>query len=209
MKNVLSIVMFLWFSIGFSQTKETKEDIEKYQTEWTQGAEERVRNNELAKAFVSYGLIKQMDSTTKLGKSASRKVDSLKRILRKDLKSNLIGTWRQKYSGSVGGIIRETSKESTADHILIISKNSLAFYTTDKSTEKTQHIKTEVFKFNTIAGGLPSFHELVFADQQIWSFRIQDNGLSLHLVHTGEIIENNSRTEIVSGNAQIIYERIK
>jgi hypothetical protein len=56
---------------------------------------------------------------------------------------------------------------------------------------------------------LPSYHELVYSNKQIWSYNLKNEGIILHLTNTGEIIDKNSRNEIVCGNTELIYERIK
>ena len=71
------------------------------------------------------------------------------------------------------------------------------------------HIKTEELKFNDISGMFPSFWELVYTDNQIWSLDINNEGQVLHLTNTGELTKNNNRTEIVCGNIEMTYERIK
>lgn len=208
MKNVLKILILLLISFCYAQSEEQKEKIKQYQIEWTNKAEQNILDGQIDKAFIAYGFVKNIDSLTEKGKIASRKVDSLKIIVRNELKSNIVGTWKLKNSGSNWGI-SEANNDSEKDKILIISENSLSFYETDKLTNKTEHIKTEKIKFNNRAGMFPSFWELVYSNNQIWSFRLKNDGQILHLTNTGEVTENNSRTEIVCGNLELIYERIK
>lgn len=200
--------MLLSISFCYAQSEEQKEKIKQYQIEWTNKAEHNILDGQIDKAFIAYGFVKNIDSLTEKGKIASRKADSLKIIVRNELKSNIIGTWKWKNSGSNWGI-SETNNDSQKNKILIISENSLSFYETDKLTNKTEHIKTEKLKFNNKTGMFPSFWELVYSDNQIWSFRLKNDGQVLHLTNTGEVTENNSRTEIVCGNLELTYERIK
>lgn len=208
MKNVLKILILLSISFCYAQSEEQKEKIKQYQIEWTNTAEQNILDGQIDKAFIAYGFVKDLDSLTEKGKIASRKADSLKTIVRSELKSNIIGTWKWKNSGSNWGI-SETNNESKKEKILIISEKSLSFYETDKLTNKTKYIKTEKLIFNDKAGMFPSYRELVYSDNQIWSFELKNDGQVLHLKNTGEVTKNNSRTEIVCGNLELTYERIK
>ncbi|CAL2085851.1 hypothetical protein [Tenacibaculum sp. 190524A05c] len=208
MKNVLKILILLSISFCYSQSGDRNEKIKQYQIKWTIKAEQNIHEGQIDKAFIAYSFVKNMDSLSEKGKIAHRIADSLKIIVRNELKSNIIGTWKWKNSGSNWGI-SETNNDSKKDKILIISQNSLSFYEINKLTNKKKLIKTEKLKFNNIAGMLPCFWELVYSDNQIWSFRLKKDGQILHLTNTGEVTENNSRTEIVCGNFELTYERIK
>lgn len=93
--------------------------------------------------------------------------------------------------------------------MLIISDNSLSFYETDKLTNKMTLVETQKLKFNDIYGMFPAYWELLYTNNKIWSFHLKNEGQNLQIIYTGEITENNSRTEMLCGNLELTYERIK
>ena len=206
MRKKLIFLTLLLFSLSFYS--QSKEEIEKHQNKWITEAKEELIKNDLLRAFMSYGFAKDIDSLTQNGIFASKKYDSIKIILRKKLIQKIKGTWKWKNTGSNWGISK-TNKESLVEKILIINESYLSFYEVNKKTKKTNFIKREKLTFNNIPGMLPSYHELVYSNKQIWSYNLKNEGIILHLTNTGEIIDKNSRNEIVCGNTELIYERIK
>ena len=101
MKIFLQIIILLLSTVSFSQIKEQKEKIEKYQNKWIKKAELEIKKNELHKAYISYNFIKDVDATSAKGLIASHKLDSLKIVLRENLKNNLAGIWEIKIFGDL------------------------------------------------------------------------------------------------------------
>ncbi len=208
MGKVLSIILILVTNFCLAQKKGQEKRNADFQNKWMKTAEESLRNNEISKAFVAFGYVSLIDSLSEKGKIAHTKVDSLRSILRAELVKNFTGTWKWKNTGSNWGI-SDTNKDVKKDKILIISDESLFFYEVDKKTNRRRLIKHEKITFNNIQGMFPSFSELIYSDNQIWGYSLKNDGKILHVTNTGELNKNNNRTEIVCGNTEMIYERIK
>ncbi len=208
MKNLLSIILIFVTNFCFAQETAQEKHKADFQNKWMKTAEENLQKNEINKAFVAFGYVSMMDSLTEKGEIARTKADSLKSVLRARLIKNLIGTWKWKNTGSNWGV-SATNKESKKDKILVISDKSLSFYEVNKRTKRRLLIKREKINFNNVQGMFPSFSELIYSDDQIWGYSLKDDGRTLHLTNTGELHKNNTRSEIVCGNTDMIYERIK
>ncbi|WP_319591461.1 hypothetical protein [uncultured Draconibacterium sp.] len=208
MKMILPIILLFTVYFCIAQEAEPEKRIADFQNKWLKTAEESLQNNEIRNAYVAFSFVSIMDSLSEKGNIAISKADSLRPILRTKLIPKLIGTWKLKSTGSNWGM-SEIDKDSKKDKILIISAETLSFYEVNIRTNKRHLIRSERLKFNNIQSDFPSFSEFIYSDNQIWSYSLNNDDTILHMTNTGELNRNNSRTLIVCGNSELIYERIK
>lgn len=208
MKKILLIIFLFTVNFGLAQETEKEKRIADFQSKWMKIAEEDLHKSETRQAFKAFGIVCMMDSLSEKAQISIHKRDSLRSILRSRLIPKLIGTWKLKSSGSNWGM-SETDKDSKKDKILVISAETLSFFEVKKRTNKRRLVKSESIKFNNVQGDFPSYSELIYSDNQIWDYSSNQDGTILHLTNTGKLNENNSRTLIVCGNTELIYERIK
>ncbi|RXP48475.1 hypothetical protein EC396_12755 [Lutibacter sp. HS1-25] len=207
MKRTLFIIIILIFNICLSQNEDKTNHLD-FQKEFMIKAEENILKNELGKAYFSYQFALHQDSTSVNGIIALRKSDSLKLILRNKLKLEIIGVWKLKKFAN-GMILKKTDDNLEFDKILIISNSEISFYEQNKKTQKNEFIKREKIQFNNIPDLWPAYSELIYSDKQIWSFTLIENGKNLKIKNTGKVINEKSREQMLSGNSELFYERIK
>lgn len=196
-------ILYIIPVLCFSQNEKTSLKQTKYFT----SAEIALKNNTIDKALSSFGKIKKWDSTSFEGKIATRRIDSLKSILRNNLIDGIEGIWKWEASGTNWGIDKNTSINNV-DQYIEISGNSLLIYDLDKKTLEKKLVQKELLIFSNLTEIYPYYFDFEYSNGEFWRYTIKDNGQTLHLKHTGNLTEN-SRNVIDCGNKEITYSKVK
>lgn len=201
--RVLILIIMLVSNISLSQKKIKSKHVN-FQEAFMKTAKKWMLKKQLGKAYFSYQLAIQEDSTSNKGKIALHKSDSLKTILRTELIVDIQGTWKQRATSSNWG-----NKSDKTHKVLVISNNTILFYEIDKKNKKSELIKREQIEFNNIPDLWPTYAELIFSDRQIWNISVSSNKKYLTMKKTGKMIDKKTRNQTVCDNTSISYEKIK
>ena len=169
-------------------------------------AQESINKLDFASAIGFYTYVYNLNPNNDLGKKAKVKSDSLKSLPRKKYIESLIGKWKLNKVGSNWGF--EKYKDSLNNRILIIEQSKLIFYEQDKLTNELKLIESQNLIFLTSVNEDNYSNEFLFSDNQIWWFGIDKNNSELRQMNTGEKTIN-GRTEIVCGNSELYYTKLK
>jgi hypothetical protein len=207
MKIFLQIIILLLTTVSFSQTKEQKEKIEKHQNKWIKKAELEIKKNELHKAYISYNFIKDADATSAKGLIASHKLDSLKIVLRENLKNNLAGIWEIKIFGDLKS---ENSRKhyNRLGKYIKVSNSSIYFFKNKRDLKSNKFSFNEKIKFCDLEGIYPVYADVILENKEIWTFRVNQNREILTITENGELLSNNNRTSDVSHPSGYTYNKI-
>jgi hypothetical protein len=202
MKKYILIIFSFSFSLMWSQKSKSLKDQKKMFEE----AQESINKLDFASAIGFYTYVYNLNPNNDLGKKAKVKSDSLKSLPRKKYIESLIGKWKLNKVGSNWGY--EKYKDSLNNRILIIEQSKLIFYEQDKLTNKLKLIESQNLIFLTSVNEDNYSNEFLFSDNQIWWFGIDKNNSELRQINTGEKTIN-GRTEIVCGNSELYYTKLK
>jgi len=208
MKIFLQIIILLLSTVSFSQIKEQKEKIEKYQNKWTKKAELEIKKNELHKAYISYNFIKDVDATSAKGLIASHKLDSLKIVLRENLKNNLAGIWEIKIFGDLKSENSRKHYKRLGKYIKV-SNSSIYFFKNKRDLKSNKFSFNEKIKFCDLETTFPIYADIIIGNKKIWNFRVNKTGEILTITNNGELLNNKNRTEIVSHPSGYTYNKVK
>lgn len=202
MKKYILIIFLFSFSLMWSQKSKSLKDQKKMFEE----AQESINKLDFASAIGFYTYVYNLNPNNDLGKKAKVKSDSLKSLPRKKYIESLIGKWKLNKVGSNWGF--EKYKDSLNNRILIIEQSKLIFYEQDKLTNELKLIESQNLIFLTSVNEDNYSNEFLFSDNQIWWFGIDKNNSELRQMNTGEKTIN-GRTEIVCGNSELYYTKLK
>jgi len=162
-------------------------------------------NSNLEEARLSFYFSYQESPETKLGKTALKKSDSIKLIIRGELIINIQGTWKWTETGS-NWCVAETSKGNSIDRMIEIKEKQISFYQIVNSEKKM--INSELINFINKNEPIPSSTDILYSNNQIWRIDIDIENEVLKLTNSGES-NANGRTVIVCGNEKITYKKAK
>ncbi len=112
----------------------------------------------------------------KLGQIAFKKCDSLKPIIRKKLKQDIIGNWKKIHKGSNWGIPDENG---IIGEMITINENEILFFELYKNAKEWCLVKTEPIVFCKKAEEGSeiydvTFTEITFKNKEVWQFYIEE-----------------------------------
>lgn len=176
------------------------------QTKYLLLAETALDNNDLNRALSAFGLIKRWDSTSVMGQSAGKKIDSLKKTERSRILGEIQGVWKWEVTGSNWGV-GSSAATNNANRYIEISDNEMKVYEIDSTSLEKNMIQEEKLHFSNISDWFPFYLDFKYTTGEFWRYRLKDNGQTLHTMHTGNLTEN-SRNVIDCGNQEIEYKKV-
>lgn len=154
-------------------------------------------NSEISNSIANY-LHSNNETNTK-------KLDSIKSIERKLLKSKIVGLWEFE-TVKCPDCVKGKEKHKNKMKYILVTKDEIIFYQKKVSLKNITRKEKITFtdKFDWYSG----VTDLLFADNSIWSIQIDDTDKYLKIYNSG--FENeNSRGQIVSGISTNYYKKIK
>ena len=153
MRKIFILITFLISVHSFSQDAK----IVAYQKERFEYAISFLEKSEIEKAADLFSYVQHLNPNNDLGKIASRKVDSLKPIIRKRFVEKINGKWK---------VVKENLNSSFAniDEYILIENYQISFYEQNKNSEQMILVRKEKMKFIGKLGMNRSFIE--FSDSK-------------------------------------------
>ncbi|WP_397362022.1 hypothetical protein [Olleya sp. R77988] len=198
------IVLLIFLSLSFNSWSQDLKK-EKRQLDYYEKSNKYLSESDLEKARLTLYFSYQANPESELGKTALKKSDSLKAVIRNELIQKIQGNWKWKNTGTNWGI-EKTAEENNIEKIVEIKGLQLSFYEIDKNEKKL--IQSEIIEFINEEKMIPSSTDILYSDNQIWRFDLKDDNQILKMVNSGEN-NTNGRTVIVCGNEELTFERIK
>lgn len=196
MRKIFILITFLISLHSFSQDAK----IIAYQKERFEYAISFLEKSELENAADLFSYVQHLNPSNDLGKIASRKVDSLKPLIRKRFIEKITGKWK---------MVKENLNSSSTDidKYILIENYQISFYEQNRSSKEMILVRIEKMKFIDQLGMNRSFTEFADSKKQIWSCLLNESNGILRVINTGEETEN-GRTEGVD-NMEYKYEKVQ
>ena len=165
-----------------------------------------------AKAIQLFHFAHHIIPDNELGCNAFKKYDSLKPILRMDLKRKLIGNWK-KINDKPNWVY--PNENDIIGEMLSINDTEILFYEICKNTTNWTLVKTEPLEFCT-KGEIEkkyiereyTFTEFTYKNKEVWQFYFDENLGTLKTYLVGFESEN-SVLEILCGSPSYEYFKIE
>ncbi|KQX15916.1 hypothetical protein [Flavobacterium sp. Root420] len=194
-------VAFLLSIPVFSQDNNDTEDL---QTKEFNLANEYLKNAYLTTAINSFYYVNRLNSKTLIGNISVKRADSLKIILRKNLITELTGNWKM-FDDVPSWVMRE---DSIVGKMIQINSNEIQFYELIKNAKSWKLVKPEKILYSDSLSGDSSYSELIYSNNEIWQYSIDEKTGYLNLTYTGDKTET-GRTEIICGTVTKTYFKLQ
>lgn len=163
---------------------------------------------DFVKAIDLFSLAAKIKPDNEIGKDAVNKVDTLREILRKEILSQAIGTWKRTGSQPVwSAVTAVTASQSTFDELVEIKENEILFYEVDKKTKVKKLLKTENLVYNDAKSTVSLFSEIILSDGTIWNCSLNEKSDVLHVINVAVKTEEGIK-KIQSDNEENYYVKM-
>ncbi|MFC0778351.1 hypothetical protein [Flavobacterium sp. HJSW_4] len=162
---------------------------------------------DFVKAIDLFSLAAKIKPENEIGQEAVKKVDTLKEILRKEILSHVIGTWKKTGTQPVWSTVTTSTNQSSFDEVVEIKENELLFYEVDKKTKVKKLLKTENLVYNDAKSYVSVFSEIILSDGSIWNCSLNEKLNVLHVINVAIKTEEGIQ-KINSNNEESYYVKM-
>lgn len=159
------------------------------------------------KALDLFSIASRLKPENELGKESARKVDALKTILRNDVLSRIVGTWKMTGDKPIWAQAKNISRNET-EEIIEINQEKILFYEIDQKTQIKKLIKTEDLKYYNKDASDGVFSDIILSDGTIWSCLLNEETNVLHVINVAR--KNETGVEkITIDNEEAYFVKVK
>ncbi|WDF62369.1 tetratricopeptide repeat protein [Flavobacterium sp. KACC 22763] len=162
---------------------------------------------DFVKAIDLFSLAAKIKPENEIGKDAVSKVDTLRGVLRKEILSQVVGTWKRTGNQPVWSSATVSVNQSAFDELVEIKENEILFYEVDKKTQVKKLVKTENLVYNDNNCNVSAFSEIILSDGTIWNCSLNDKSNILHVVNVAVKTEEGIQ-KIMSDNEESYYVKL-
>ncbi|WP_133645106.1 hypothetical protein [Zeaxanthinibacter enoshimensis] len=188
----------------FSQDTKAIE-LQKY---WISKAQQDLHTNNVWGAFCQYYFAYEMAPDNEEGKNSLELADSLRTILRTDLKHRLKGVWKIHVFGRIKSE-NDRAHYTRLGKFLKISDDSIVFFKRRTDLKSNNFKSKQAIKFCDLETMLPVYNDIIHSNGNIWNYHVEENGEVLRITDSGELLGDKSRSEIISHPSGYTYKRIR
>lgn len=200
MKNYRFLLFILLTTLVFAQDNDRSE----YQKLLFEDAKKIAGNGDYIEAIRTFAIANNINPKAEIADIAIKKSDSLKSILRKNKINSLIGEWKWIYKDG-NWAIRE---DGLGGKMIKITTDEILFFELYRKSKKWELVKTEKIKFSENPESY-SFTEILYANNDVWDYSIDNDSGELKAYYIGEKMENGNYSEMVCGNPVEYYFKLQ
>jgi hypothetical protein len=162
---------------------------------------------DFVKALDLFSIASKIKPENELGKDAVKKVDTLKTMLRKDILSKVVGTWKMKGDKPLWSVNAANTSTNAVEEFVEINENQILFYEIDIKTKAKKQIKSEDLKYYNKDEADSLFSAIILSDGTIWSCSLNEKADVLHVINIAKQTENGIE-KINSDNQERFYGKV-
>jgi len=162
---------------------------------------------DFVKAIDLFSLAAKIKPENEIGKEAVKKVDTLKGLLRKEILSHVIGTWKKTGNQPTWSTASASTNQASFDEVVEIKENEILFYEVDKKTKVKKLLKTENLVYNDSNSCVSAFSEIILSDGTIWNCSLNEKSNILHVINVAVKTEEGIQ-KINSNNEEGYYVKM-
>lgn len=140
---------------------------------------------------------------------AAKKVDTLQHILREEIMTQALGTWKMIGDKPIWAVNQANdSAGKEVEELVEIKPNEILFYEKNNKTKETKLIKSEklVYYDGTETNSL--YSDIILSDGTVWHCLINDSSNELRVINIGKKDENGFE-KITNDNIEHFYSKVK
>lgn len=203
MKNYLNLIILL-LSIHCIAQDDAKAKFQKNKYEMAVSCYKKA---DFKNALDLYSVASKIRPENDLGKESIKKVDTLKKILRKEILDEALGIWKLIGDKPVWSVSTESDlKNALVEESIEINKTQILFYAQDKKTLAKKLLKTENLVFYNKDESDSLFSAIILSDGTVWNWTIDENGRTLHIINIAKKTEKGVE-KIETNNLERFYSK--
>ncbi|MCD9574410.1 hypothetical protein [Flavobacterium soyae] len=203
MKNYLNLIILL-LSIHCIAQDDAKAKFQKNKYEMAVSCYKKA---DFKNALDLYSVASKIRPENDLGKESIKKVDTLKKILRKEILDEALGIWKLIGDKPVWSVNTESDlKNALVEESIEINNTQILFYEQDKKTLAKKLLKTENLVFYNKDESDSLFSAIILSDGTVWNWTIDENGRTLHVINIAKKTEKGVE-KIETNNLERFYSK--
>lgn len=163
---------------------------------------------DLVKAIDLFSLAAKIKPDSEIGQESLKKVDTLRRVLRKEILDLALGTWKKAGNQPIWASTPEDSDNTSGiEEVIEIKEDEILFFEVDKKSKARKLIKTENLIYNDANSAVSPFSEIILSDGKIWNCSINEKSDVLHVINVAIKTEDGIE-KIKNDNEESYYIKI-
>lgn len=146
---------------------------------------------------------------SEIGQESIKKVDTLKTILRENIMTQALGTWKMIGDKPIWAANQtSTATAKDFDEIVEIKQNEILFFEKNKKTQEKKLVKSEKLVYYNKEQSDAGYSDIILSDGTVWNCAINDAANELHVINVGKTGEDGVE-KIVTNNIERFYVKVK
>lgn len=198
------VLITLWSTAQFFGQNDQKASFQKSKYEL---AISYYKKADFVKAIDLFSLAAKIKPENEIGQESSKKVDTLREVLRKDILEHVLGTWKKAGNHPVWATTDVSENKTDFEEFIQINENEILFFEVNKKTKEKKLLKKENLVYNDMKSTASLFSEIILSDGTIWNCTLSEKSDILRVVNVAVKTEE-SIEKIDAGNLEMYYVKI-
>ena len=204
-KNYVTLLILLLLTVKIFAQDDAKAKFQKNKYEL---AISYYKKADFKNALDLFSVASKIRPENELGQQSIKKVDTLKALLRKDIKTKALGIWKMTGDKPVWAVKpTDNALNAVADQFVEISETKIVFYEQDKKTLVKKVIKTEDLVYYNKDKADSLFSAIILSDGTIWNCSLNESATVLHVINIARQSQNGIE-KIESENLERFYMKM-
>ncbi|MDA6068413.1 hypothetical protein NJT12_02150 [Flavobacterium sp. AC] len=205
MKKPLLLIVLLILSKTFAQNN-SKTAFQKSRYELAMSYYDKA---DFKKAIDLFYFASKIKPENEIGIESAKKVDTLQHILREDIMTQALGTWKMIGDKPIWAVNQTyDSAEKDFEELVEINKNEILFYERNKKTQEKKLIKSEPLVYYDGEETSSLFSDIILSDGTVWHCIISNKSDELRVINVGKKGANGYE-KITEDNIERFYSKVK
>ncbi|MFW0739861.1 hypothetical protein [Flavobacterium sp. T12S277] len=140
-------------------------------------------------ALALFSIASKMKSENEIGIESVKRIDTLRKILRKRIMDKVVGTWKLVGDKPLWSVNTNGNK-LFLNRLVEINYEQISFYELDTQTKEKKLLKTEKLSYYNKDPSDDLFSAIIFSDGTIWECLLNEDENVLHVINIAKKTEN-------------------
>ncbi|BFM41812.1 hypothetical protein CFS9_04530 [Flavobacterium sp. CFS9] len=161
------------------------------------------------KAIDLFYIASKIKPDNEIGQESTKKVDTLKAILRESLLKQAIGIWKLVGDKPVWSATQNVKASKEGFETLIeIKEDEIVSYEKNIKTQEKKVIKSEKLVYYSENKSDAMYSDIILSDGTVWNCTINDGSDELHVINIGHMADGHIE-KITSNNTERFFVKVE
>lgn len=161
------------------------------------------------KAIDLFYFASKIKPENKIGVESAKKVDTLQHILREEIITHALGTWKMIGDKPIWAVNQANdSVGKDVEELVEIKQNEILFYEKSNKTQEKKLIKSEELVYYDGGETNSLYSDIILSDGTVWHCIINENSDELRVINVGKK-DTNGFEKITSNNTERFYSKVE